>query len=97
MKITVKELKRLVYEAVAEARKNDDRSKKNKKKGAAPKTKRGPDGYLEDPVLDLSRPPSGGGRLKRQGAVVAPPVLTSEQKISVMIQGLVKEALKNKK
>ena len=94
MKITVKELRRIVYEAVSEARKNAKRSKKNKERDPNASRYRGPDGHVEDPALDFSVPPPGGGRLKRQGSTIAPPVFTSEERVRKIVEDIVNEALR---
>lgn len=94
MKITVRELRRIVYEAVSEAKKNAKRSKKDKEKDPGTSSRRGPDGHLEDPALDFSVPPAGGGRLKRQGTSIAPPVFTSEERVKKIVEDIVNEALR---
>ncbi|MFA6159346.1 MAG: hypothetical protein WC763_07010 [Candidatus Paceibacterota bacterium] len=87
MKITITELRRLVYEAVAQA------TGKKKRKGTPPEGPRGPDGYVALPAHDLSKPRPGGGRMKRQGTSHAPPVLTSEQ-VRNIVRKTVREALR---
>ena len=92
MKIRVSELRRLVYEAVAEAR--GKRGKRARGRDEPVDGPRGPDGYLADPALDLSRPPPKGGQLKRMGTTPSSPAFTGESRARRIIHMAVREALR---
>lgn len=93
MKITVAELKRIVYEAVAQA-KTAIKASENEFKGEPPKKKRGPDGHEELTQHNLSVPPEGGGRLKRQGRHNSPIAFTSEEIIREIVDEVVKKVIR---
>ncbi len=92
MRLTIKELRRLVYEAVHQAKGARKRAEKEFK-GVPAKDRFGGLG-LYDAQYDLSQPPPGGGRLKRQGAVSSSPAITSEARLRHLIRGVVREALR---
>lgn len=92
MKLTIAELRRLVYEAVHQAKGAKKRAEKEFR-GEPAKDRLG-GLYYQDPQHDLSVPPPGGGRLKRQGATSQAPALTSEEKLRAVIRGVVREALR---
>lgn len=92
LKVTESQLRRIVYEAVAEARGKKKRRLKDDLLAAD--KRRGPDNHHVDPAYDLSRPPPRGGRMKRQGATSITPVLTSEDRARQIIRQAVREALR---
>lgn len=94
MKITVAELRRMVYEAVAQA-KGSKRASEDAFDGEEPDDRFGPDGHeLPVPGHDLSRPPANGGRLRRQGRTTSSPVFTSENKVKQIVRSAVRDALR---
>lgn len=95
MKLKISEIRAMVYEAVAQARGKGKAPKEFV--GQPPEDPRGSDGYDEMPAHDLSRPPPGGGRMKRQGATSSSPVLTSEQKIQRVVAEAVRAALSGRR
>lgn len=92
MKVTESQLRKIVYEAVAEARGKKKRRLKDDLLAAD--RRRGPDNHHADPAYDLSRPRPGGGRMKRQGATSITPALTSEERIQRIVREAVREALR---
>lgn len=90
MKLRLSEIRAIVYEAVAQARGSRGREEF---KGAPPEDSHGPDGHDEPPALDLSRPPIGGGRMKRQGRTSSAPIITSEQLVLRVVAEAVRAAL----
>lgn len=92
-KISVRQLRTIVYEAVAQAKGAKNRSKKEFK-GAPPKTKLGT-GNEAKPALDFSPPQGPMNRLGRQGQTSSSPVLTAEERLRYVIRGVIREALRN--